>query len=53
MTDDLPHLLLYLAGIKCVGYNEERNLISDRFNMGRKRLINGKIDYDSVVLDKH
>ena len=49
MTDDLPHLLLYLAGIKCVGYDEERNLISEGFNMNRKRLINGKIDYDSVV----
>lgn len=49
MTDDLPHLLLYLAGINCVGYDEKRNLISEGFNMNRKRLINGRIDYDSVV----
>ncbi len=27
MTDDLPHLLLYLAGIKIKDYFEERNVI--------------------------
>lgn len=49
MTDDLPHLLLYLAGIECDGYQPERNLIDDRFNMKRKRLIMGDTDYDSIM----
>jgi len=49
MTDDLPHLLLYLAGICCPEYSEERNVIADGFNAERKRLVGGKVDYDAVV----
>ena len=49
MTDDLPHLLLYLAGIHCKDYQETRSLISNSFNAKRKRLISGEIDYDSIV----
>jgi len=49
MTDDLPHLLLYLAGIHCKEYQETRSLISNSFNAKRKRLISGEIDYDSIV----
>ena len=50
MSDDLPHLLLYLAGIKCDEYKEDRCLISDRFNVRRKRLVGGIVDYDSLVV---
>lgn len=46
MTDDLPHLLLYLAGIHCQCYQPERNLIDDRFNVHRRRMICGETDYD-------
>lgn len=49
MTDDIPHLLLYLAGIHCSYYKENRCLISERFNNKRKRFIEGKVDYDKVV----
>lgn len=49
MTDDLPHLLLYLAGIKCRYYKERRCLINERFDKGRKRLIEGVADYDLIV----
>lgn len=49
MTDDLSHLLLYLAGIRCKYYDETRCLISDSFNYKRKRLIDGKVDYDKNV----
>lgn len=49
MTDDLPHLLLYLAGISCDSYNERRNIISPNFNTKRKRMINGKCDYDETL----
>lgn len=49
MTDDLPHLLVYLAGIGCKEYQPERNLIEDVFNSARKRMIRGETDYDSVI----
>lgn len=49
MTDDLPHLLLYLAGISCKYYSEKRNLVSPFFDVKRKRMINGKCDYDKVI----
>ncbi len=49
MTDDLPHLMLYLAGIRCREYQETRCLISNNFNTKRKRMINGEVDYDSIV----
>lgn len=48
MTDDLPHLLLYLSGIRIPQYQPDRNLIDDNYNSRRKRLIQGKTDYDSV-----
>ena len=49
MTDDLPHLMLYLAGIYCKDYQETRCLISNNFNENRKRLISGEVDYDSII----
>lgn len=49
MTDDLPHLLLYLAGISTKYYSEKRNLLSPFFDIKRKRMINGKCDYDKVI----
>ena len=48
MTDALPHLLLYLGGIKTSAYKEEYNLISPNYNEHRKRLLKGTTDYDSL-----
>ena len=48
MTDDLPHLLLFLAGITSNGYSPERNIIDDRFDVNRKRYIKGEADYDMI-----
>ena len=48
MTDDLPHLMLYLAGIHCKEYQDSRCLISDVFDIKRKRMISGEVDYDSI-----
>jgi heptose-I-phosphate ethanolaminephosphotransferase len=48
MTDDLPHLLLFLAGITSNGYSPERNIIDDRFDVNRKRYIKGEADYDVI-----
>ena len=49
MTDDLPHLLFYLAGIKIKDYKAERNLISPYFNNARHRLVLRNIDYDQAL----
>lgn len=49
MTDDLSHLLLYLAGIHCQYYKDDRCLISNHFNNKRRRLIEGRVDYDQIV----
>ena len=46
MTDDLPHLLVYLAGIQCKEYCPERNLVDDAFDISRKRMLGGETDYD-------
>lgn len=52
MTDDLPHLLLYLAGIHCQYYQDDRCLLSGHFNTRRRRLIEGEINYDQIVNNK-
>ena len=53
MTDDIPHLLLYLGGIKCQEYQEKKNLISSMYDTNRKRLLNGEVDYDSIMGRKY
>lgn len=48
MTDDLPQLLLYLAGI-CSRWTYFCNCpISKEYNSSRTRLIYGKVDYDKL-----
>lgn len=49
MTDDISHVLLYLAGISCKEYDETRNLLSPNFNTKRKRLLKGTSDYDIIT----
>lgn len=52
MTDDIPHLLLYLAGIQYKDYKESKNVISPRFDSKRKRLIDGIVDFDEMLKKK-
>ena len=52
MTDALPHLLLYLAGIKSKSYREENNLISPKYNENRPRILKGTTDYDKLPRPK-
>ena len=52
MTDALPHLLLYLAGIKTKNYREENNLISPKYNENRPRILKGTTDYDKLPRPK-
>lgn len=50
MTDDLPHLMLEIAGISCEWFVPSRSLINERYDIGRKRLLeDSKQDYDEIV----
>ena len=48
MTDALPHLLLYLAGIHAPDYKAEYNLLSPDYNEMRPRILKGTTDYDAL-----
>ena len=52
MTDALPHLLLYLAGIYAPDYHDEFNILSPRYNENRPRLLKGTTDYDKLDAKK-
>lgn len=52
MTDALPHLLLYLAGISSKDYHAEYNVLSPDYNEMRPRILKGTTDYD-VLREKH
>jgi heptose-I-phosphate ethanolaminephosphotransferase len=49
MTDNLPQMLVYLAGIHCPYYKPENNLLSPIFNEKRPRLLKGNVDYDTLM----
>ena len=49
MTDALPYLLLDLAGVSCPQYRDELNILSDKYNAKRKRILKGKADYDELM----
>ena len=49
MADDLPHTLLYLAGIRCPGYDERRVPLSPLYDAARRRLLKGYKDYDLLM----
>lgn len=52
MTDAVPHLLLYLAGIHTKDYHPEYNILSDRYNEKRPRVIKATVDYDKLGVEK-
>lgn len=49
MTDALPYLLLYLAGIECPQYRDELNILSDKYNDKRPRILKHQVDYNKLV----
>ena len=50
MTDDLPHLMLDLAGIECEWFDPARSVINDQFDASRKRLLlDSRQDYDAIM----
>ncbi|TGX84117.1 hypothetical protein E5358_00310 [Palleniella muris] len=52
MTDALPHLLMYLAGIKCKYYRDDLNLLSPEYNASRPRILKHQTDYDVIMKRK-
>lgn len=48
LTDGLSQVLLYLAGIKCKWSNENRNILSPRYQ-SKQRIIGGSVDYDNLM----
>lgn len=48
MTDALPHLLLYLAGISSPHYRDDLNVLSPGYNEARPRILKNTTDYDKL-----
>lgn len=49
MTDALPHMLLYLAGIHTKDYHAEYNMLSPQYNEMRPRILKNTTDYDKLT----
>ena len=49
MTDALPHMLLYLAGIHTKDYHVEYNILSPQYNEMRPRILKNTTDYDKLT----
>ena len=49
MTDALPHMLLYLAGIHTKDYHAEYNILSPQYNEMRPRKLKNTTDYDKLT----
>ena len=49
MTDDLPHLLFYLAGIETKTYKADRCMLTPQYNNQRSRKVLNRIDYDVAM----
>ena len=52
MTDALPHMLLYLAGIKTKDYHAAYNLLSPQYDEKRPRILKNTTDYDRLAKKK-
>lgn len=48
LTDGIPQILLYLAGIKCVWTDDKHNLLSPQYQP-KQRIIGGNVDYDILT----
>ena len=48
MTDNLPHMLLSLAGIHTKDYRPDYDLLSPKYNSKRPRILKNQTDYDKL-----
>ena len=53
MTDALPHLLVWLAGIGSKDYHDAFNLLSPDYNAQRPRILKNCADYDQLRRQAH
>ncbi len=49
MTDAVPHLLLWIAGIECKDYREQLNVLGDGYDEKRPRILKNQADYDQLM----
>ena len=49
MTDALPYLLLDLAGIKSPSYRANLDILSDKYDAKRPRILKRQVDYDELM----
>ncbi len=49
MTDNLPHLLLSLAGIHTKDYRPDYDLLSPQYNSKRPRMLKNQTDYNQLL----
>ncbi len=49
MTDNIAHLILYLAGISNTYYKSSNSILSDDYNENRPRLLKEEYDYDLLM----
>lgn len=52
MTDALPHLLLYLAGIDSPHYRDSLNILSPEYNEARPRILKNTTNYDELDFEQ-
>lgn len=48
MTDALPHMMVWLAGISSKDYNDKYNLLSPNYDESRPRVLKNSVDYDRL-----
>ena len=48
MTDALPHMMVWLAGISSKDYNDKYNLLSPNYDESRPRILKNSVDYDKL-----
>lgn len=51
MTDNLPHMLLWLAGIHTNAYRKDYDLLSPEYNSKRPRMLKNQVDFNKLIID--
>ena len=49
VLDDLPHLLLDLAGIECENYDSAYSILNDKYFRKRRLIGESKVDYNVLI----
>lgn len=52
MTDALPHMLLWLAGIDAPCYRDSLNVLSPDYNVNRPRILKNTTDYNKLKAEE-